>query len=441
MKAKINGAFFAGLISCLVLSAWADGPTISDVVVRQRWPWSRLVNIDYTLNCEAGKSMDVRLSAFDGTNVLTLPECSLSGGLNGVSNGVQRIVWNPLKTAYTNQALMRFNVDLAVTNTPLYVIVDLAKTNAPDQVKYLYESDLTSGAYGAVATNPIPGVASLVWTGVTNDAAYATNKLVLRRVPAGSYKMQGTLAVTLTKPFYVGVFEVTQRQWELVMGIGQKPSSYNNATWYMTRPVESMQYNTIRGATNDTPAVNWPITDRTVVTAGSFMGRLRSLTGIGTLDLPTEAQWEYACRAGTTTVFNDGNASADVAGANAYTNAWLGALGRYKFGGGYLADGVTPPLYTCAPTNGTALVGSYLPNGWGLYDMHGNVQEYCLDWLSSPVGGVDTAGPRSTSDSKRVLRGGGAFDPANGCPSYSRNGTSPLSAGARFGFRLVWTLP
>ena len=441
MTVHAKDAFLAGLISCVAFGAWADGPTISSVEVRQRWPWNRLVNIDYTLSCEAGKSMDIRLSAFDGTNVLTLPECSLSGNMNGITCGVHRIVWNPLRTIYTHQALMRFNVVLTVTNTPLYAIMNLTQTNTPDQIQYLYEADLASGAYGTVATNPVPGVASLAWTGVTNGTLYKTDQLVLRRVPAGSYLMGGTKPVTLTKPFYVGVFEVTQRQWEHVMGIGQKPSSYNNAAWYMTRPVESMPYNTIRGATNGSPAVNWPITDRTVVTANSFVGRLRSLTGIGMLDLPTEAQWEYACRAETTTVFNDGDASANVSAANANTNAWLNSLGRYKFDGGYLPDGATPPLYSCAPSNGTALVGSYLPNAWGIYDMHGNVQEYCLDWKSSIPGGMDPAGPLSASDGTRVLRGGGAFDPAYGCPSTSRNGTLPTSAGARFGFRLAWTLP
>ena len=171
MTVHAKDAFLAGLISCVAFGAWADGPTISSVEVRQRWPWNRLVNIDYTLSCEAGKSMDIRLSAFDGTNVLTLPECSLSGNMNGITCGVHRIVWNPLRTIYTHQALMRFNVVLTVTNTPLYAIMNLTQTNTPDQIQYLYEADLASGAYGTVATNPIPGVASLAWTGVTNGTS------------------------------------------------------------------------------------------------------------------------------------------------------------------------------------------------------------------------------------------------------------------------------
>ena len=432
---KVFGMVMASWIGCLMPCAFADGPTISDVVVRQRWPWSRLVSIDYALDGADGQNWQVRLSAFDGAKNLSLPESSLSGDFFNVSRGFHRIVWDPTKTGYTNQTLEQFTVTLTPTNMPLYLIVDLTQTNASDQVDYVYESDLTSGAYGTVETNPIPEVSSLVWTGVTNDVAYKTDKLVLRRVPAGTYMMGSTtpVKVTLTKSFYVGVFEVTQRQWERVMGIGQKPSYYNNPDFYMARPLETVSYNAFRGATNDTPAVNWPITDHTVVTASSFIGKLRNQTGIKTFDLPTAAQWEYACRAGTTTVFNDGNTNVTVSGDDAYTNACLDTLGRYKFNGGSLDAG-------SAPTNGTALVGSYKPNAWGLYDMHGNVWEHCLDWGVVLTGGVDPTGP--TTGTLRLTRGGSAVENAITC-SLTLAGlqVDPALTNGRRGFRLVWTLP
>lgn len=440
---QVLGMVVASCVGCLMLSAFADGPTISDVVVRQRWPWSRLVSIDYALDGEDGQNWDVRLSAFDGANPLSLPEASLSGDFYNVSRGFHRIVWDPTKTGYTNQTLERFTVTLTPTNAPLYMIVDLTRTNAPDQVEYLYESDLASGTYGTVETNPVPGVSSLIWTGVTNDAAYKTDKLVLRRVPAGSYMMTvGTKPVTLTRPFYVGVFEVTQRQWERVMGIGQKPSFYNNPEFYMERPIETVSYNAVRGATNDIPSVNWPTTDYSVVTENSFIGKLRSQTGTGTFDLPTAAQWEYACHAGTSTVFNDGNTNATVSGAEAYTNTCMDVLGRYAFNGGRLSDGVSYPLNTCAPTNGTAIVGSYKPNAWGLYDMHGNVFEHCLDWgpLSLNNGGVDPMGP--TTGTTRLTRGGSALEIASTC-SLMHIGlpVDPSTTNGRRGFRLVRMLP
>ena len=436
---QVLGMAVASWIGCLTSCAFADGPTISDVVVRQRWPWSRLVSIDYALDGEDGQNWHVRISAFDGATPLSLPEASLSGDFFNVSRGFHRIVWDPTKTGYTNQTLERFTVTLTPTNMPLYLIVDLTRTNAPDQVGYVYESDLTSGAYGTVETNPIPGVTSLVWTGVTNGTLYKTDRLVFRRAPAGSYRMTaGAEPVTLTKSFYVGVFEVTQRQWERVMGIGQKPSFYSNPDFYLARPVENISYNTLRGATNDIPSVNWPITDGTVVRASSFIGKLRNQTGIKTFDLPTAAQWEYACRAGTSAVFNDGDTNGTVIGADGYTNACLDVLGRYWFNGGRLSDGTVAP--ESSSTNGTALVGSYKPNAWGLYDMHGNVWEHCLDWGPLNTVGVDPAGPKTGI--LRLTLGGSAAEIASTCSlTYTGLVVDPALTNGRRGFRLVWTLP
>jgi len=83
------------------------------------------------------------------------------------------------------------------------------------------------------------------------------------------------------------------------------------------------------------------------------------------------------CRAGTMSAFNDGGAAAN-------NNAWLDALGRYKFDDGYI-NGVTVPAAGCSPANGTAVVGSHAPNAGGRYDTHGNVWERCLDWHGSTL--------------------------------------------------------
>jgi len=203
--------------------------------------------------------------------------------------------------------------------------------------------------------------------------------------------------------------------------------------------VEQASYNDVRGATNSSTVVNWPATGVSVLPT-SFVGLLRAKTGLADFDLPTEAQWECLCRAGTTTVFSDGDASANVSGANANTNAWLDALGRYKFDGGYLADGVTKPAQNCAPTNGTAAVGSYQANAWGLYDTHGNVWEWCLNWYAgSLAGGPDPSGAVSGSD--RVLRGGSWYSTASSCRSAFRGSSVPGYRYYPFGFRLVRTLP
>ncbi|MDD4025253.1 MAG: hypothetical protein PHN85_04950, partial [Kiritimatiellae bacterium] len=100
-----------GLAGLVTVSAMAEAPVISQVTVRQRWPWSRLVDIDYVLTCDATQSADVVIEAKDGSAPLDIPPASLTGDIYGVSNGLRRIVWDPMKTAYTNNhVLTQFNV-------------------------------------------------------------------------------------------------------------------------------------------------------------------------------------------------------------------------------------------------------------------------------------------------------------------------------------------
>lgn len=222
--------------------------------------------------------------------------------------------------------------------------------------------------------------------------------------------------VTLTKDFYIGVFEVTQKQWERVMG--DWPSWFNNASFRETRPLEQRSWNDIRGGT-------WPGGQPG---AGTFMQRISERTGQA-FDLPTESQWEYACRAGTTTALNSGK---NLTGTESCPN--MAEVGRYWYNGGsgYSQGGDT--------SVGTAKVGSYPPNAWGLYDMHGNVSEWCLDWyVAAPPGTVDPVG--AASGSVRVVRGGGWGDYAGGCRSAYRYINYPDLRNFLNGFRISRTLP
>ena len=250
---------------------------------------------------------------------------------------------------------------------------------------------------------------------------YKTTKLLLRLLAPDTFAMgspTGELGrnsdeaqhdVTLTKPYYIGVFEVTQRQWELATG--SNPSAYTGET----RPVESASYNAIRGSS---AGAGWPGSDE--VDAGSFLGVLREKTGLA-FDLPTEAEWEYACRAGTPTALNDGN---DLSDTSSCTN--LAALGRYFHNQG---DGLG------GTSNQHTEVGSYLPNAWGLYDMHGNVAEWCLDWPASYSGSV-TNPAGANSGSYRVCRGGSWNDDARYCRSAARNSSRPHERQAFRGLRV-----
>lgn len=260
---------------------------------------------------------------------------------------------------------------------------------------------------------------------------YKTTKLVLRKIPAGKFTMgspsgevgrnddhETQHSVTISKPFYIGVFEVTQKQWKLVTGTS--PSYYGGDL----RPVECVSYDDIRGTASGS---GWP--SSTAVYASSFMGRLRARTGIVTFDLPTEAKWEYACRAGTKTALNSGkNLTSSLQDAN------MAEVGRYEYNNGYQGgtqDGKGG--YSSYHTT----VGSYLPNSWGLYDMHGNVWEWCLDWWQSDLGSsavTDPVGP--SSGSARVKRGGSWRHEAQYCRSAYRSYDYPSSRYNFYGFRL-----
>ena len=219
--------------------------------------------------------------------------------------------------------------------------------------------DLSSGAYSSgypvayLDSEPVDG-----W-----GDEYKTTKLVLRRVDSGLYKMQGNRQVTLTKPFYIGVFTVTQKQYELITGTNPSTNVSDK------QPVE-VTWNEVRG---DSAIYDWPTVKS--VNPNSFVGKIQARTGLA-FDLPTEAQWEYACRAGESASYNNGGGSDND----------LIILGHYV---------------TANPVE----VGLFVPNAWGLYDMHGNIGQLCLDHYgdldSDPA--VDPEGPEEGA--KRVIRG------------------------------------
>ena len=284
--------------------------------------------------------------------------------------------------AFTTIELSSATTGETVTSASTYLVIDL------------------SGGTSATSY-PVTTLAAPPEGGWTDE--YKTTKLVLRVIEAGSFKMSGSYDVTISKPFCMGVFEVTQKQYQLVMG--SNPSSYTGDA----RPVETISWNTIRG---DSSTYNWP--SNQTVDANSFMGKLRAKTGLD-IDLPTEAQWEYTCRAGTTSSYNNGGDS----------EADLKTLGRYS---GNQSDGRGGcPEHT--------KVGSYLPNAWGLYDMHGNVWEWCLDWYSDLTSSTNPVGP--SSGLYRVKRGGSCYNNADACASSYRYRDTPLYEYSNFGFRLA----
>ena len=218
--------------------------------------------------------------------------------------------------------------------------------------------------------------------GVGGNSIYKTSKLVLRRIPAGTFTMGSPSSeaghvvgvgnegpqhqVTLTKDFYISVFEVTQEQYRL--GTGKTPSYFPGKPAF---PVERVNWNVARGG-------KWP---GGVPGADTFIGLIRAKTGM-MADLPTEAQWEYACRAGTTAALSNGTELTSPHAEDAKADAVAWYRGNHKTNG---------------ETAGPKEVGRKPANPWGLYDMHGNVFEWCLDWMGNyPSGAVtDPEGPSS----------------------------------------------
>jgi formylglycine-generating enzyme required for sulfatase activity len=303
------------------------------------------------------------------------------------------------------------------------VIVDADSTENDFAAAFLYLIfDLQTGQ---VAKSIMPA-------DLLTNAVYKTTKMVFRRIPAGTYTMgspEGELgkgvneiqhSVELTRDFYLGVFEVTQAQYNVVMGTW--PSYFVNPTYRDTRPVEQVSWSAVRGGT-------WPSGNPA---ADSFMDKLRTLVDDSRypFDLPTEAQWEHACRAGTTTALNSNK---DLITIQVCAN--MAEVGRYWYDGGSAG---APESDLSA---GSAEVGSYLPNAWNLYDMHGNVYEWCLDWYNADLGTdpvVDPAG--GATGAGRVIRGGGWVGWAVNCRSaYRANfSTTDKNVGFRVALNTQW---
>ncbi len=217
---------------------------------------------------------------------------------------------------------------------------------------------------------------------------------------------EGPVDVRLTTGFFAGRFEVTQAQWRRVMGAfpGRQPSERF-------------------GLGDDLPAY-WISFDDAERFTAELTRRARasgSLPAAWRFSLPTEAQWEYACRAGTTSAWASGD-QLDPSRANFSVN---------------------PPVRAANAVGSAARVGRYPANAWGLHDMHGNVWEWCRDWYHDTLpGGLDpdrsdTRGtPNRDGSYSRVRRGGAWIESAEFCRSASRLPYEPSRSSDHIGFRV-----
>jgi formylglycine-generating enzyme required for sulfatase activity len=386
---NIKKIMAAGAAAFAAMATFGIEPTVSNVKAQQRYPWNALVDIDYTISGDTS-GLGVSISVRDLQNNRDYQPTKFMSALP-TSAGTHRVTWSPTADG------------ISIVSTNILVTVSLLRVADSSRPNLYYVIDLSGGP--DAVNYPITTLSSEPEGGVWPDE-YKTTKLVLRKIEPGTFMMGGSKSTRISQPFYIGVFEVTQKQYQLVMG--SNPSKYRGDM----RPVEQVSYNMIRGSS---AGAGWPASSQ--VDGTSFLGKLRAKTGLDTFDLPTEAQWEYACRAGTTSTYNNGG----------NTEEDLKTLGRYYFNqtdgrGGYSQYHTT--------------VGSYAPNAWGLYDMHGNVREWCLDWYGTLAGGNDPQGV--SSGSSRVLRGGVWNTGSDDCTSSCRDHDPPSVSGyyGNFGFRL-----
>ena len=420
----------------------AYGVTLKLDQVRQRYPWNGLVDIDYTVADASSVGLDDNLEVLmvdkAVTPAVTNRALTFLQAPLPMTDGKHRITWDANADGVTNRTdQAEFHVKV-VHYAAAYMVVDVSAGTGSDVI---YPVDFLNG-------EPEGGV---------KQDKYMENKIVFRRIRPGSY-IAGSPSdeasrdnyteaglpkadvrerqhrVMISKTLYVGIFEVTQAQYEKVMG--SNPSMWTGSH----RPVEAMTYTDLRGN-------GWPQT--TAPAAGSFMDRLNKrckskdehgeyTVDVKGFDLPTEFQWEYACRAGSTEAFysTDGFDNTDsVAQKNQ-----LELIGLYKDNA---SKGVHPAVSGVYKTTD---VGAFQSNAWGLYDMTGNVFEWCCDWFQADVVSlkqvVDPKGADSGYNNiRRIARGGGYNCPVGWARVAVREGYDFNQGNGSIGFRIFRSLP
>jgi len=376
MKRKTILTFAALVLAC---AAFADGVSITNVFVRQRWPWSGVVDIDFTV--KGGNTGVKFLARCEGMEEFQLAEKDLIGDFDAVFEpGEHTMAWDPVRAGFGNRELKGFSV-----------------TVLPEDRTYLI-LNLYDGSYRYAAEPPAGG-----W--LSDPANYQTN-IVFRRIPAGTRKLgfsedlrtlfgftaaySRTHTATLSSDYYMSVFMITKGQddYAAARGAGNVPTTYGT-----DRARKDLKYDALRGSTGD--GIDWPNTEY-AVSANSRIAAYRTITANTfpkewIIDLPTSVQWEHAARATTPDgqIYSVGGTSASS--LSTITNL-IDQIAVWKHS--YASEG----LYSGA-------IGQKAPNGWGLYDMLGLYFVWCLDWYKSnvnPYSGTNPVGP--TTGSQRVRR-------------------------------------
>ena len=392
-------------------SAGASEIAVSNVSMRQDRATQK-VHVTYDLANEGDAPAYVILDILtNGVSIGRGNIKSLSGDVSDndfsatVSVGTgKEIVWDARKDWKGN------------LSTVAAAVVTAYYTNQLWQVPGVYMKIDVSGGTSAAS---YPVSYTLNAPDVTDTAApFAKNTMWLKRIEPGVFQMGSPTTetghntsgaetlhqVTLTKPFFIGVFETTQYQYRQVTGTTLNPSSGQSDVY----PCGGLSYTAVRGSGAPDAAPE----------AGKFLALVREKAQLN-IDLPTEAQWEYACRAGTTTGFYNGTNPSTATGTDANLDpiAWYNKNSSSKF----------------------RQVGTKLPNNWGLYDMLGNSYELVRDRFASDLT-TYTLDPLVTSGSNVMLRGGATDATVNWNRAGWRLSWAIGTTHQSIGIRIAWTV-
>ncbi|MBQ3340437.1 MAG: SUMF1/EgtB/PvdO family nonheme iron enzyme [Kiritimatiellae bacterium] len=472
MKTQIR-MFTILAAACGFANAAAHAADIDRVIVRQQWPWSTDIEIEYMLS-GVTSPVNIHVQAYNGSQELPAEQLAdaISGDRYGVAHdGIGLLTIDPVKAFGTDSVVLpNFKVRLTLSdsaanvNEVIYKIFDLATGDCTD----VSRADILNGKYGAYETDygkigegyntTLEDV--LIWTGVTNNIEYKTTKLVMRKIPAngvetkiGGFEWQtlgkanaAVRTVSFTNDYYMSVFEFTEGQFLTLVTntpnstITYSRNKFTNGVERYIRPMNIPDY-VSRARLSYWPTEEsygkGPFPDN----RGTVIGNLRAQTGLVGFDLPTEAVWEYACRAGTTNDF--------YTGLNFTNNDDYKLIARCNSNSGNPTpqNFDKPEITDLLPSEGgSAIVGSYRPNAWGLYDMLGNLAEYCLDHYQADVsayGGPDPWGPVPSGGSSlyRVFRGSSYYlNYSYGNCSYRQNLSANSGSNPIIGLRLCLTV-
>lgn len=405
-------------VVCAAACAFAE-VTITLDRVQQRYPWNGLVDVDYTIEGIEGDANDYTVTVgWESLSVGGVGTAARFDNLAGcdlpTANGAHRVTWNAAADGLDFSA-KDFKVTVRLDSAPVteqeadYMIIDVSAGN--NAAAYPVRFVATGADYS---------------TENFNHHLYKQSKVVLKKVHAGEFWMgennvsKGTgetrHRVLLTDDYWLGIFETTEGQINCVTGVVKSDYKTDSATELaVERPECHISYDATMHPTDG------------MISRLNLRAQCRGALLEG-FDLPSEAEWEYACRAGTETKYSWGSDSADAAD-------------DYAWGAGNA-------------NSMTHAVGLKLPNAWGFYDMYGNVGEWCRDWAynyplysathvsTNPVGRV--------WNRTKVLRGGsyhasfgiktsGGREMGQTWPNQTGGGYNPSYA-SQFGFRLCKAL-